>query len=111
MDEFRTVSLKKISAGSIFKIHLLGLMCSLVPLGIFNGILGAIGITLFAVHWNGEVMHGFGVLIISPLFFALLALVLTGIMGCLSWLGLWIYGQFRSLELRIVSDNKNSQDK
>ncbi len=111
MDEFQTVSLKKISAGSLFKIHLLGLMCSLVPLGIFNGILGAIGITLIAVRWNGEVMHGFGVLIISPLFFALLALVLTGIMGCLSWLGLWIYGQCRSLELRVVYDNQNSQDK
>lgn len=102
MDEFQTLSLKKMSAGSLFKIHLLGLMCSLVPLGIFNGILGAIGITLFTIRWNGEVVHGFAALILSPLLFLLLALILTGVIGCLSWLGLWVYRQFRELTLRVV---------
>lgn len=101
MDEFKTVALKKISAGSIYKIYLLGLLCSLVPIGILNGILGAMGITLIAVRWNGEVVHGFSTLIISPCLFALLALVFTGVLGSLSWAGLWCYSQFRPLTIRI----------
>ncbi len=102
MDEFHNLALKKISAGSLYKIHLLGLLCSLVPFGVLNGILGAIGITVFSIRWNGEIVHGFPVLIISPLLFLLMALILTGMIGSLSWLGLWIYGQFRELTLRVA---------
>lgn len=110
MDEFHNLALKKISAGSLYKIHLLGLLCSLVPLGVLNGILGAIGITVFSIRWNGEILHGFPVLIISPLVFLLIALILTGMIGSLSWLGLWIYGQFRELTLRVVPTEKKAKE-
>lgn len=110
MDEFHYLTLKKMSAGSLYRIHLLGLLCSLVPFGVFNGILGAIGITLIAIRWNGEIVHGFPALIFSPLLFLLLALILTAIIGSLSWLGLWIYGQFRELTLRVVpTENKGEE--
>ena len=52
MDEFITVSLKKMSAGSIYKILLIGLTCSLVPLGLLNGILAAVGVNLLTLRWN-----------------------------------------------------------
>lgn len=110
MDEFQNLTLHKISAGSVFKIHLLGLLCSLVPLGVLNGILSAIGITVFTLRWNGEIVHGFSALILSPLLFLLLALVVTGIIGSLTWLGLWIYGQFRELTLRIVPAGDNREE-
>lgn len=109
MDEFKTIALKKISAGSIYKIYLLGLLCSLVPIGILNGILGAIGITLFAVRWNGEVVQGFSTLIISPCLFALMALMFTGVLGSLSWAGLWFYSQFRPLIVRISPGDEDSK--
>ena len=107
MDEFVTISLKKMSAGSIYKILLLGLTYSLVPLGILNGILAAVGVNLLTVRWNGEVIHGFSAIIISPIFFLILALVLTGIVGSLAWLGLWIYSQFRLLNLRISPNDQH----
>lgn len=106
MDEFITVSLKKMSAGSIYKILLIGLTCSLVPLGLLNGILAAVGVNLLTLRWNGEAVHGFRAIIISPIFCFILALVLTGIVGSLAWLGLWIYGQFRPLTLRISSTDR-----
>lgn len=58
MDEFITVSLK-MSAGSIYNILLIGLTCSLVPLGLLNGILAAVGVNLLTLRWNGEAVHGF----------------------------------------------------
>lgn len=106
MDEFITISLKKMSAGSIYKILLLGLTYSLVPLGLFNGILAAVGVNLLTLRWNGEAVHGFSAIIISPIFCFILALVLTGIVGSLVWLGLWIYSQFRPLTLRVSSTDQ-----
>ena len=106
MDEFITVSLKKMSASSIYKILLIGLTCSLVPLGLLNGILAAVGVNLLTLRWNGEAVHGFSAIIIRHIFCLILEMLLKGIVGSLAWLGLWIYGQFRPLTLRLSSTDR-----
>ncbi|MGG2382536.1 hypothetical protein, partial [Salmonella enterica] len=70
--------------------------------------LSAIGINLFILHWNGEPINGLSSIIISLIYFFVLALILSGFVGSFVWLGLWIYSRFRTLNLHIFPANRQS---
>ncbi|ECD4882871.1 hypothetical protein ACQYBH_002952 [Salmonella enterica] len=108
MTNSESITIKNISAGSIYKLQFLGFCCSLVPLGVINGLLSAIGINLFILHWNGEPINGLSSIIISPIYFFVLALILSGFIGSFVWLGLWIHSRFRTLNLHIFPANRQS---
>jgi len=93
------ISTSRISTGSIFKLMLIGLTMSLVPIGLVFGVLGALDAG--AVNWNGKNLHGVSALLASPLIGLLASLLDTVITGSLVAFGLWLYSKFKPIAIWI----------
>lgn len=94
---FETFSVQRLSAGTVYKLWFIGLVASLVPLGLLCGVLAAFGFNV--VTWNGQPLHGVEGLVAAPLVCAFFALFMTAFLGTASFLGLWLYSRFRPLQL------------
>jgi hypothetical protein len=96
---FTTISTQRLSAGSVYKLWLIGLGVSLVPLGVLLGVLAMFGFN--TVTWNGQPIHGVKGLIGGPIIGALLTLLFTAILGSVAAAGLWLYSKFQAVSLRV----------
>ncbi len=94
---FSTISMQRLSVGSVYKLCLIGLGASMIPLGFFFGVLALFGFN--TVIWNGQHLHGAAGLAGGPLVGAFVALMLTAVMGSLAAIGLWLYSKFRPITL------------
>lgn len=94
------IVVRKLRAGSIFKLLFAGLMVSLVPLGVLCGIAAFFGAD--TVRWEGETIHGAAALWAGPVILAFTAMLLTVVVGALTCLGLWLLSWFRPIALRVV---------
>lgn len=95
---FTTMSVQRLSAGTVYKILLVGLAASLVPLGVLFGLLALFGFD--TVTWNGQPLHGWRGLLVGPLIGGLMAIMFTAIFGSAAVVGLWLYSKFRPMTLR-----------
>jgi hypothetical protein len=95
--KFSTISFRRLSVGSVYKLWLIGLTATLIPLGMISGILGLFDFD--TVKWNGQQIHGITALFVGPLAGAFVSLLFTAILGSISALGLWLYSKFRRLTL------------
>jgi hypothetical protein len=105
---FTTISARRLSVGSIYKLWFIGLCASMIPIGLLFGVFALFGHG--TVRWNNNVMHGFAGLIGAPLMGAFMALLLTGFLGTASALGLWVYSTFRPISLSVELPDGDSSD-
>lgn len=96
---FKEITVKRIAAGTLFKLAGLGLALSLVPFSLLMGVLAMFGAS--TVHWNQQPLTGFSGLLASPFIGLFLAGFLTMVLGTSMALGLWLYSQFRPLTLLV----------
>jgi hypothetical protein len=101
MDE-RTLVIRRLSTGTVFRIVAAGSFLSLVPLAIFFGVLAIFGLN--TVKWNNQPIHGLAALLVSPLLGVMTAAFFTAFGGVALAFGLWLYSKFRPLRLRIVEE-------
>jgi hypothetical protein len=104
----QVMEIRKIRASSIYKLLLCGLLVACIPLGLLFGIAGFFGAD--TVKWNDQPVHGAAALWAGPALLAFIALVLTGFLGTLTSLGLWLLSRFRTLSIRVVVATPNASD-
>lgn len=92
---------QKIKAASMYKLLFVGLILSLVPLGIVFGVMGFYGAD--TVTWNNEPVHGTAAIFAGPAIGVFVTLMFTGMFGTLANLGLWILSRFRPISIRVVT--------
>ena len=90
----------KIKAASVYKLLLLGLVASFIPLGVLFGIMAFFGAD--TVKWNKEPIHGVGALLAGPAISVFVALLFTAIVGTLTCIGLWLISRIRPISIRVV---------
>lgn len=93
--EMKSLTVRKLSTGSIYKLTLLGLVFGFVPLFLLMGVLAAFGMA--DMTWNEQPVTGFPALLVGPLMGVLLALMFTALIGSVMALGLWIFSLFRPI--------------
>jgi hypothetical protein len=101
--EERTIIIRRLSTGCIFRIVAAGTFVSLLPLAVFFGILALFGLN--TVRWNNQPIHGVAGLLLSPVIGLMLAATLTAMGGVALAFGLWLFSKFRPLRLRLVEDS------
>ena len=101
-----SISIARLTAGSIYRLVLVGLLCGFVPLGVIFGVLGFTGYG--TVKWNGEPITGPSALYAGPLISIFLALMLSLFLGSVSVLGLWLFSKFRPFKLMYIPISSSS---
>ncbi len=102
MPEDRTLTVRRIRTGSVFRIVAAGAFFSIVP---FAALMG--GFALFGFHtvtWNHEPITGIAGLIASPFIGAFVAAIFAGLFGLLLAFGLWLYSKLRPLTIQVLED-------
>jgi hypothetical protein len=99
----RTILVRRISTGSVFRIVAAGSFLSLVPLTVFFGILSIFG--LDTIKWNNHPVHGIAGLLVSPFLGMMMAAFFTAFGGISLTAGLWLYSKFRTLKLRVMAED------
>lgn len=97
----QVIMVRQLRAGTIYKLLLIGLLVSIVPLCLAFGVAGFFGAD--TVKWNGQPIHGAAALMVSPVLGILFAVMCSALGGTLTCIGLWIYSFFRPIRLRIVN--------
>lgn len=103
VDVEQVLVVRKVRASTIFKLLLLGLTASMLPLGLLVGVAGLFGAD--TVQWNRQPVHGVMALLAGTALSLLVALLFTAFLGTLACLGLWLVSRFRSIRIRVVLDH------
>jgi hypothetical protein len=96
---FTTITVRRLSAGAIYKLWFIGMAASLTPLGMVFGVMALFGFD--TVAWRGSPVHGIGGLLGGAFVGVFIALPLTAFFGTASVVGLWLYSKFRPLSLTV----------
>lgn len=91
------IEVKKVSAGTVYKIFIVGLTSGFIPLFLLFGIMAAFGME--TLNWNGEAVTGIKAIFIAPLMAIFMSLIFTAIIGSICALGLWLFSQFKPLKI------------
>ncbi|MFC3912495.1 hypothetical protein ACFOSS_03305 [Pseudaeromonas sharmana] len=100
---FSTVTARRLSVGTVYKLWFVGLGATLLPLGLLLGICALSGYN--TVTWNGQPLHGVGALFAGPAIGLGMALLFTALLGSCAAFGLWLCSWFRPLSLKIKNLN------
>lgn len=93
----QAIEIKRLSTGTVFKIMLIGGLCSLIPFSVLMGILSLFGAS--TVTWNNQPLTGWHGLIAAPFIGVFIALLSAGFFGLFIAAGLWLYAKFKPLTL------------
>jgi hypothetical protein len=102
----RTIIVRRLRTGSVFRILAAGIFFSIVPLFVFFGILAAFGFN--TLRWNNVPVFGIRGLLLSPVMGLAAAAIFTVFAGVGVSFGLWLYSKFRPLTLRILEETDAS---
>ena len=91
MSGSRTLNVRRLSTGSVFKLFAVGTLCSFVPFSVLMGVLALFG--LKTLTWNHEQLFGVKALLMGPVIGALISGIMTLILGGFVALGLWLYSK------------------
>ena len=94
------VEIKKLSAGSVYKVFAIGLTCGFIPLFLLFGIMGAFGIE--ALIWNEQPITGIKAIFIGQLMAVFMSLIFTALIGSICALGLWFFSFFKPLKIEFA---------
>lgn len=92
-----TLSIERLSVGSVYKLWLIGLAVVLIPMGGIFGVLSLFGYN--TVTWNNQYLHGVVGLFGGVFVGVLLSIVFTVVFGTMAQLGLWLYSKKWRLSL------------
>lgn len=83
------ISISRLSAGSVFKLVGIGLLCSLLPFTMLMGCTAYFGLN--SLLWNGQPLTGTTALFAAPFIGLFLVAVFTMVLGTAIAFGLWVY--------------------
>ena len=96
-----TITLKRITAKSLFKLVLIGEAMVIIPFAILCGVFSFFGLSF--VSWNSQPLTGTKGLIASPFIGIFLTLVWTSVIWVGLALGGWLYSKiFRKLKIDYI---------
>lgn len=104
----REMTVRRLAAGTVYKIVAIGLACSILPLSLLTGALAVFGAT--TVTLNQRLVTGIPALFLTPLAGAMMVLMLTLLLGSGMVLGLWLFSQFRPMTLMLIDPAEPAQD-
>ncbi len=93
----QSITTKRISTGTVFRILLTGLISGLVPIFLVLGILASFG--LVSLTWQDKAVHGMGAIWLAPIMGLFLAFGFSAILGCAAAFGLWLYSKVGTLRI------------
>lgn len=93
---------RRIRAGTIYNLLFIGLLISLVPLGIAAGVAAYFGVGADVLHFR--YLHGLSVLVAWPVIGASGAFVLALVIGTFTSIGLWFVALVRPVPIHVVFD-------
>lgn len=94
-----TIEITRLSLGSIFKIMLIGLGASVVPLFSALGLLGTFGMP--TLNFGGQPVMGVEALIMGPLQGITISLMLSIICSPFITIGLWIISNYTDITISV----------
>jgi hypothetical protein len=98
----QTLYVRRIRAGTIYKLLFIGLMTSFIPFGIALGVAAYFGAN--AVTFNHQYLHGWTALLASPVIAGFGACIFTVFIGTFASFGLWVASFVRLVSIRVVFD-------
>lgn len=98
----RTITVRRLRTGSVFRLLAAGIFFSIVPFFVLMGVLAAFGLN--TVRWDNEPVFGIKALIVAPIMGIFAAGILTALGGVGISFGLWLYARFKPLTLRVLQD-------
>jgi len=100
----KTLTIRRLSFGSVFKISAIGFGCILSPLTIVIGVLSYLGIEGFTISFNGQETLGPMILVHTAGMAALLPVWFGFCFGGIIFLGQLIYSRFRPIDIKYRID-------
>ncbi|MPV86258.1 hypothetical protein [Ostreibacterium oceani] len=98
------IEVKKVSAGTVFKLFVIGLTVGFLPVFLLFGVLGMLG--LGTLTWNDQPVTGIKAIFVAPFIAVLMSLIFTALLGSICALGLWVFSFFRPLKIEFVLNEK-----
>jgi hypothetical protein len=95
-----TVRVKKISAGTVFKLIATGLTFGFLPLFIIFSVMGAFGLEVLT--WNEEPVIGVKAIFMGPLMALFMSAMFTLVIGSITVFGLWLFSFIKPLNIEFV---------
>ncbi len=99
------LEVKKLSAGTVYKLIAIGSVVGFLPLGLLAGILGALDFS--TVTWNGQPVVGLSAILVAPLVMGFMGLFFTGLFGSVTVLGLWLYSLVKPIKIYYFSEKSS----
>jgi len=103
----KSITIKRFTAGTLFKIVGIGCSISLLSFAVLMGVLALFG--AHTVHWNRESITGISGLVASPF----IGLFLAALFTIFGWVGFalsfWLFSLFGRLRVDYISDDVSSQ--
>lgn len=99
----REIRIRRLLAGSVFKLVAVGLTCTILPFMLLMGILAMFGAS--TITWNHQTATGVYGLLAASFFGVVLVLFLTMLLGSCIAFGLWLYSRFRPMVLLLQDDS------
>jgi len=93
----KEIYISRLSAGSVFKLVGIGLLCSLLPFTILMGCTAYFGFN--SLLWNGQPVTGVTALIAAPFIGLFMVAIFTMLLGTAVTFGLWVYSFISPLEI------------
>lgn len=93
----KEVLITRLSAGSVFKLVGVGLLCSLLPFTILMGCTAYFGFN--TLSWNNAPLKGVSGLIASPFIGMFMVAIFTMFLGSAVVFGLWVYSLIGPIEI------------
>lgn len=94
------VEVKKISAGTMYKLFAIGLTVGFLPLFLLFGILGAFGTEVLI--WNDQPVTGIKAIFVGPFMAVFMSLIFTALIGSICAFGLWVFSFFKPLKIEFT---------
>lgn len=90
----------RLSAGTVFRIVVLGLLLGFAPLTLLLGVLASLD--LVSVSLNDEPMHGLTALLITPILGTFTAVFMAVSIAPFAFIGLWLFSKWNFLSVIYV---------
>ena len=97
---FESITFRRLSAGSVYKLLAIGWICSLLPFSVLMGVLSLFGAE--TINWNGRQLTGVAGLIASPFVGLFVIALFVALFGSMCAFGLWVYSKVRPLQVVVV---------